>query len=145
MLFGKENKSMEFTISGYQYPENESPQGGYGHDANWLVCEMKYTDENGTEIYQDPSIDTYDLREITESLEEIVEGKEEIYVSEFMEPNLQIVLARLDEKISFVIQFVYDESGEVWKKRKMAVLLSQEEAVTVLNDLKSLMKAYPIR
>ena len=62
-----------------------------------------------------------------------------------MEPNLQFVMARLDEKILFSIQFVYDESGEVWKKRKMAVLLTLEEATAVLDELKALMKTYPIR
>lgn len=145
MRLSKAGKSMEFTISGYQYPETESAQGKCGYDANWLVCEVKYTDGNHTEIHQDPSLDTYDLREITESLEEIIDGKEEVYVSEFMEPNLQFVMARLDEKIALTIQFVYDESGEVWKKRKMAVLLLREEATAVLDDLKALVRKYPVR
>ena len=145
MRLSKAGKSMEFTISGYQYPEIEFAQGKCGYDANWLVCEVKYTDGNHSEMYRDPSLETYDLREITESLEEIIEGKEEVYVSEFMEPNLQFVMARLDETIALTIQFVYDESGEVWKKRKMAVLLTLEEATAVLDELKALMKTYPIR
>lgn len=145
MRLNSGSKSIEFTISGYQFPENQSSDGEYGHDANWLLCEVKYSDGSDSEIYHDPSIDAYDLREITESLEEIMEGKEEIYVSEFMEPNLQFVMAQVDEKILFVIQFVYDESGEVWKKRKLAVQLSHEEAVAVLDDLKALVKKYPVR
>ncbi len=145
MRLSKAGKSMEFTISGYQYPEIEFTQGKCGYDANWLVCEVKYTDGNHSETYRDPSIETYDLREIKESLEEIIDGKDEVYVSEFMEPNLQFVIARLDEKIALTIQFVYDESSDVWKKRKMAVLLTQEEATAVLDDLKALVKKYPVR
>ena len=98
MRLSKAGKSMEFTISGYQYPEIESAQGKCGYDANWLVCEVKYTDGNHSEMYRDPCLETYDLRGITESLDEIIEGKEEVYVSEFAEPNLQFVIARLDER-----------------------------------------------
>ena len=145
MRLSKAGKSMEFTVSGYQYPEIESAQSKCGYDANWLVCEVKYTDGNHSEMYRDPCLETYDLRGITESLDEIIEGKEEVYVSEFAEPNLQFVMARLDETIALTIQFVYDESGEVWKKRKMAVLLTLEEATAVLDELKALMKTYPIR
>lgn len=136
---------MEFTVSGYQYPEIESAQGKCGYDANWLVCEVKYTDGNHSEMYRDPCLETYDLRGITESLDEVIEGKEEVYVSEFAEPNLQFVIARLDEKIALTIQFVYDDFGEVWKKRKMTVLLTLEEATAVLDELKALMKTYLIR
>lgn len=56
------------------FPKREPSFGGFDYDANWLVCEVKYADGKHSEVHQDPSIETSDLVEITESLESIIEG-----------------------------------------------------------------------
>ncbi len=85
MILRNAGKTIEFNIAGYQFPEREPSFGGFDYDANWLVFEVKYADGKHSEVHQDPSIETSDLVEITESLESIIEGREESYISNFWE------------------------------------------------------------
>lgn len=41
MILHQGNKSIEFTIASYQYPETKSSKEKFDHDANWLMYELK--------------------------------------------------------------------------------------------------------
>ena len=52
MILHQGNKSIEFTIVNYQYPEKRPSKEGFDYDANWLMCEVKYSDAETNETFQ---------------------------------------------------------------------------------------------
>ncbi len=146
MILSNAGKTIEFNINGYETPEEELTSDILGYVDNILKLEIKYTYRKRTHIYyDDESLDAYDLAEITESFEKIIEGKEVSCIFDFFESTLQLAVARFDEKIVFIFQFVYDTTIRTTKRRKIAVLLSREEALAVLDEFKSWVKKYPVR
>lgn len=107
MILHQGNKSIEFTIVNYQYPEKRPSKEGFDYDANWLMCEVKYSDAEINETYKDACLLTDELADMVEELSEILDGSEDGYTSDFMEPYLKVAAARADEKIVIIFQFVY--------------------------------------
>ena len=52
MILHQGNKSIEFAIVNYQYPEKRPSKEGFDYDANWLMCEVKYSDAETNETYK---------------------------------------------------------------------------------------------
>ena len=149
MILHQGNKRIEFTIASYQYPEKkgtkEKSKEKFDYDANWLMCELKYADAEISEIYKDACLLTYELKEMTDAFSKILDGSEDGYISDFMEPYLKAAAARVDEKIVVIFQFVYDTTDGVWKDRKIKALLSQESATEMVQALKDLVSKYSER
>ena len=85
------------------------------------------------------------LEEMADAFSEILDGSEDGYISEFMEPYLKVAAARVDEKIVVIFQYVYDTTDGVWKDRKIKTLLSQESATEMVQSLKDLVSEYSER
>ena len=145
MILRQGNKNIEFSIASYQYPEEKGSKEEFDYDANWLVCELGYSDAEINETYKDACLLTYELEEIVDEFSKILAGSEDGYISDFMEPYLKVAAARVDEKIVVIFQFVYDTTDGVWKDRKIKALLSQEAATEMLQELKGLVSEYPRR
>lgn len=145
MILHQENKSIEFTIVDYQYPERKSSEEGFDYDANWLICEVRYSDADRNEIYKDACILTDELADMAEKFSKMLDGAEDRYISDFMEPYLKIAAARANEKIVMTFQFVYDTTGGLWLDRKITTLLSKEEATEVVHELREVMRKYQVR
>lgn len=145
MILHQGNKSIEFTIVNYQYPERKSTEEGFDYDANWLICEVKYLDADRNETYKDACILTDELADMAEEFSKILDGTEDGYSSDFMEPCLKVTAARANEKIVMTFQFVYDTTGGLWLDRKITTLLSKEEATEVVHELRKLMRKYQVR
>ena len=56
MILHQGNKSIEFTIVNYQYPEKRPSKEGFDYNANWLMCEVKYSDAETNETYKDACV-----------------------------------------------------------------------------------------
>lgn len=145
MIMHQGNKIIEFTIDGYQFPAEKTCNEGFDYDANWLMCEVKYSDAEVNETYMDPCLLTDEMAYFVEELSKILEGAEEGFISDFMEPYLKIAATRIDENIVIIFQFVYDTTDGIWKKRKITAVLSQEETAEMVQDLKDLVNKYPKR
>lgn len=133
---------IEFTISGYQFPEKKSIKE-FDYDANWLMCEIKYSDAGCSETYKEACLLTYELADLKENLSKIIDGSESSYISDFMEPYLKIAVAKSDEKIVLIFHFAHDTLAGIWKDRKICQSLSYEEAKRIRDDLKELIANYP--
>ncbi len=144
MFLHQETKTIEFTISSYQFPEKKSIKE-FDYDANWLICEIKHSDAGCSEIYKDACLLTYELADLEENLSKIIDGSESSYISDFMEPYLKIAMAKSDEKIVFIFHFVYDTQDGIWRERKICQSLSYEEAKLISDELKKLIINYPER
>lgn len=145
MILHQGNKSIEFRIASYQYPEKKGSKEKFDYDANWLMCELKYSDAEISEIYKDACLLTYELKEMTDAFSKILDGSEDGYISDFMEPYLKVAAARVDEKIVVIFQFVYDTTDGIWKDRKIKALLSQESATEMVQALKDFVSKYSER
>ncbi len=145
MVLHQGNKSIEFTIVNYQYPEKKPSNEGLDYDANWLMCEVKYSDAEANETYKDACLLTDELADMAEELSKILGGFEYGYISDFVEPYLKVAAARAGEKIVIIFQFVYDTTDGIWKDRKITALLSKEEAVEIVQALRKLMRKYRVR
>ena len=140
MILHQGNKSIEFTIVNYQHPEKRPSKEGFDYDANWLMCEVKYSDAETNETYKDACLLTDEPADMVEELSEILDGSEDGYISDFMEPYLKVAAAREDEKIVIIFQFVYDTTDGIWRDRKITTLLSKEEATEIVQVLRELMR-----
>ena len=145
MILHQGNKSIEFTIVNYQYPEKRPSKEGFDYDANWLMCEFKYSDAETNEAHKDACLLTDELADMVEEFSKILDGSEDGYISDFMEPYLKVVAARADEKIVIIFQFVYDTTEEIWRYRKITTLLSKEETTQIVQVLRELMRKYQVR
>ena len=145
MRITSNNKMIDFNIIGYQYPYCKGSSQEYNYDANWLICEIKYSEDdfiNVNETYRDACLLTYEVEELTDGLTKILNNEEDAYISNFIEPYLKIAIAKAEEKIMFTMQFVY--SGN-WKKRTVATIIDTEIAGQILNKLLEIQKNYPER
>ena len=146
MVLKQGDKSIEFSIADYQFPEIEpSGEEEFDYDANWLMCEIKYSDGKINKTYMDPCLMADELADMTEELSKILNGSEDGYISSFMEPYLGVAAARAAGKISMVFEFNYNVTAEIWEERKITTLLSQEEATEMVQSLKELVEKYPVR
>ena len=145
MLIVSNNKIIDFNITGYQFPNHRPSSDDFDYDANWLICEIKYSEDDLNEEYSDPCLLTYELQELTESMQKILNCEEDAYISEFMEPYLKISIVRCEEKLVFTMQFVYDTTDRNWNTRKISSIMNEEVAIQMLNELTKLQNAFPVR
>lgn len=115
MFIVSKNKSLELNIIGYQFPDHKISTTEYDYDANWLICEVKYSEDNLNEVYRDACLLTYELEELIEALDKIINDEEEAYISDFMEPYLKVSIAKVEEQVVLIVQFVYDTTNGKWK------------------------------
>lgn len=99
------------------------------------MCEVKYSDAETNETYKDACFLTDELADMVEELSKILDGSEEGYISDFMEPYLKVAAARADEKIVIIFQFLYDTTEGIWRYRKITTLLSKEETTHIVQVL----------
>lgn len=145
MLITENNKRLYFNITGYQFPNATSSNEEYNYDANWLNCEIKYSEGDFNETYTDPCLLTYELEELIDAISKILDDTESIFISDFMEPYLKISIAKVEDKVIFIFQFTYDTLSDIWKSWKIVSSVERDCAVQILNELKKIQNSYPER
>lgn len=145
MIFVEDNRSIELIINSYQFPKEKTVDNEYNYDANWLVCEIKYSENDFTEVYSDACLLTCELEELAEALLKILNGDDSGYISDFIEPYLNVSIAKAGDKVLFIVHFVYDTSNGIWRKRKVTSLVDKEHATHILHELVEFQKKYPQR
>lgn len=147
LILGK-NKSINFNITGYEFPHAKpSTTKAYNHDANWLCIEVVYCDDNTNtnNTYKDTCLLTYELSDLVNALQQIINGSEDIYISDFMEPYLSVCITKIDEYIIFVFSFVYDTLDGKWSKIAVSAKWTIEEAKEKVKELKDMELKFPER
>ena len=145
MILRHDNKSIEFTIDGYQSPKRKSSKKEFDYEANWLICRVIYSDGDNTETFTDPCLLTDELAELAEEIPKVIDGSETCYISDFMEPFLKFAATRVEDRIVIIFYFAYAADGGPWKVRKISALLSPEDAAEIAGELKELVNRYPER
>ena len=88
--FTEENKHLEFHVLGYEFPEKGKK--GDTYDANWLVVQIDYSDDQLTFSEKDTCLLSFELQDLTESIDDVLVGKETGLLMTFMEPYLTFAI-----------------------------------------------------
>ncbi len=146
MKIDDKNKTIEFGIIGYQFPNaGRSKPNDPDYDANWLTVQVSYTEDGATASFQDSCVLTWELKEFADALSEIIAERETGYISDFMEPYLKFAVARAGDKYTFTIDFVCDVSDGEWKKVDATQLIDLEQLKAIRDEVKRYLSAYPAR
>lgn len=87
-LIGQDNKSFELWVVNYQYRDNKTDE----YDSNWLTIGIRLRGFRTEWITSDPSLLTWELKSLTDWLQNILTGNMEEKEIEFIEPNLKFEL-----------------------------------------------------
>lgn len=145
MIIKEKDQSISFEVTGYEYPRHKAADTGFDHDANWLMVSVTYADNTETRKYKDPCLLTTELECLISELSDIVDGKESLYISDFLEPYLKITAARANEKIVIGMEFVYDTSGDIWRSHRLSEVFTKESAYVIIDELKKMSVRFPER
>lgn len=88
-LTGQDNKSFELWIVDYQFRDDMNDE----YDSNWLTVGIRLTGFPREWTTSDPSLLTWELKSLTNWLNDILTGDIKEKEIEFIEPNLKFELA----------------------------------------------------
>jgi len=146
------NNTLLFSIKGYEYPDCSKNPDEY--DKNWLNVCIKVKDKSGEYETQDPSMLTWELKELLDWFISISKGKiPEYKTMRFIEPTIYFELQNENIKEEAALNIylccelkpkgitcVNKEDDYVFKTK-----LSLNEINKVVNSIKKLIEQYPKR
>ena len=143
MILYERDKSLSLDVIAYEYPNSpRSEKGGFDYDPNWLVAEIRYTENNISYSQKDACLLTSELSDLYETMRSLQELETGSYISDFLEPYLQIAILKIDGQYAFAVHFVYD-TEEKWKEWEICSQVSESEYSGFLEELKALVKKFP--
>ena len=145
MLISEKNKRIDFNVIGYEFPHEKPLKKEFNYDANWLNLKINYYDGKKDKTYIDNCLLTYELSDLINVFQKVINGNENSYISDFMEPYLSICITNVDEFIIFVFSFVYDTSGNKWSKISITAKWTMTEAKEKVKELKDMELEFPER
>ena len=140
ITLAENDKRLELDILGYEFPEGGSDL----YDVNWLVVGVAYDDGSLSFREADSCLLAYELRELTEALDGIVEGRETGLIRTFTEPYLSFAVTRVGEVYALQVRFVYDTS-EGWKAVGVCQGMDRRALAELNAELKSMYARFPRR
>ncbi len=93
LLRGTKNKSFELDIVDYQFPKIKED-----YDSNWLMISIKVKGLGESWKVTDPMLLTFEVAELSQWLEDLIDNKNSSKALDFMEPNLRFVKTKNIEK-----------------------------------------------
>jgi hypothetical protein len=87
-LSGQDNKSFELWVVSYQFRDNKTDE----YDSNWLTIGIRLKGFKREWVTSDPSLLTWELKSLTDWLQNILTGDTKEKKIEFIEPNLKFEL-----------------------------------------------------
>ena len=141
-----QKKVLAFGIEGYEYPdEKTSAPDDYNYDANWLNVWFEWTDGKSSDKSTDACLLTDELKGLFNSAIEIESGRENGYISDFMEPYLKVSITRSDDRFAVQVRYIYDTSSGPWKEFYVVDQLSGEAFREFCRQLGEMTEKYPVR
>jgi len=134
------NKRLVLDILGYEFPGAEDDY----FDANWLNVGIRYDDGNLSFHQIDSCLLAFELEELTETLDAILEGRETGMATDFMEPYLTFAVTRTGERFDVQLRFVYD-TGSPWKEVCVCQEMDLRELADLNIELKKMYARFPRR
>lgn len=145
-LINKNQTNFELDIAGYQYPGMETEE----YDSNWLMIRIKVKHSKGEWQSTDPSLLTYEAKELAQWLEKI--GRNEPVEEEmaFIEPNLSFSLAEKNKYLRIYFELEsrpswaacnWANKGDLW----LDIEIENNNLLEAAGDLNEQLLNYPQR
>lgn len=145
MLISDIDNYINLNVIGYEFPNAKPSKKEFNYDTNWLLIEFVCCEKNTKKTYTDTCLLTYELTDLKNALQKVINGSESSYISDFMEPYLSVCITKVDEFIIFVISFVYDTAGDKWSKIGITAKWTISEAIDKVNELEDMERKFPKR
>ena len=140
ITLAENDKRLELDILGYEFPDAE---GDY-FDANWLNVGVVYDDGSLSFRQVDSCLLSFELEELTGTLDAILEGRETGTITDFTEPYLTLSVTRTGERFDMQVRFVYD-TGSPWKEVSVCQGMDRRELAELNDGLKEMYARFPRR
>ena len=140
IILTENDKRLELDVLGYEFPDAE---GDY-FDANWLNVGICYDDGSLSFRQVDSCLLAFELEELTETLDAILEGRETGTATDFMEPYLTLSVTRTGERFDVQARFVYD-TGSPWKEVSVCQGMDRRALEQMNDGLKEMYARFPRR
>lgn len=141
MIIANKDKKLSIKVVGYEFPDAKSEDAGYDYDANWLNCEVCYTEGEKERKYIAPCILTDELTSLISAMEELSAGKRDSYMSNFVESYLIIAIDKAGNNFLFTIKFI-DDNSEMYS---VTSVVDEKRIKEIIKDLNEDKKAFPQR
>ena len=141
MIIAKEDKKLSIRVVGYEFPDAKPEDAGYDYDANWLNCEVCYTEGTKEKKYIAPCILTDELETLLFMLKALRDGKSDSYLSNFVESYLIIAVDRAGEGFLFTAKFV-DDTNTMYS---VTSVVDKKRIGEIISDLQKDMITFPRR
>ena len=141
MIITNKDKKLSIKVVGYEFPDTKPEDAGYDYDANWLNCEVCYTEGEKERKYIAPCILTDELASLISALEELSTGKRDSYMSKFVESYLIIAIDRAGDNFLFTIKFI-DDNSEMYS---VTSVVDKKRIKEIIKDLNEDKKTFPQR
>jgi hypothetical protein len=134
------NKSLELDVLGYEFPDAEDDY----FDANWLNVGIRYDDGQLSFRQVDSCLLAFELAELTETVDAILEGRESGTITDLTEPYLALAVTRTEETYAVQARFVYD-TGSPWKEICVCQKMDRRGLAELNDGLKAMYARFPRR
>ena len=145
MLISGKDKSVDFNVIGYEFPQEKPSKKEFNYEANWLKLEIIYHDQTTDSTYTDNCLLTNDLSDLINALQKIINGDQDSYMSDFFEPYLSVCITTVADFIILVFSYVYDTCDRKWSKITVTAKWTISEAEEKLKELKDIELKFPKR
>lgn len=136
MLLKNGDSYFSFVILDYQFPQITKSINNDPFDANWLIVQIKYSDDGiHEENYTDSCILTFEWNEIISQIKKIYNGKSVCYSSEFIESYFNIEVEYQKIGYHLTCSFVTNTTREKWETISLSAMLSRKQLLNCIIDL----------
>ena len=146
MLLIQDDKKLNIKVVGYQFPK--IGKNSHYEDGNWLNVEFTYmsNSQSNPRTSIDACIETWDVDHLAKTLKQLLDGTQTQYVSDFLEPYLELSITRVEDKFQFDCSYCYEiDKNDDWKTWEVSTLLDKNQVTELIDELTNTCATYPIR
>ena len=143
MRLEEENKSIEFSVLDYQFPDLEDDADEY--DANWLTVQVVYTEGGADMTFTDSCILSWEIGSFLSELTKVIDGEIDSCCSEFMEPYLSFSVQRIGDRFEFEMRFICDVENDEAGVICVTQICDETELRDIYEDLSEFDDEFPHR
>jgi len=145
IFYGIDNQTVDFRITNYEFPKISNDE----YDNNWLLIYLKVKSKLGNWQTIDPSLLTYEIKELIDWFDALLQNKQSKYVNlNFIEPNLSFELLENVSELKFRIKFNLESKPQSAKENEeyyVDCVVNEHELKRIIDELEKKSAKYPQR
>lgn len=139
MTMYDEGKTLSFNVIGY---ENDKGTDDY----DWLMFRFKYSDGNTIAEYYDPSMTADELIILTENLQKMLIGEENVVFTELMDdPAFKMTVTECHGEFAAAFYIEKYEKGERIHRYTIREIMTRERFESFISEMIADTKKFPCR